>query len=75
MKETLFLVFNEKGFVSAKKRNPPLAGGEISVRLLVTVPSSWFNRAAAKAEVTLPELVEPDVDVVWDEVRDETVDF
>lgn len=75
MKDSVFLIVAKKGVVRMSKRAPVLKGGEVSIRLAVSVPDGWFNMAVPKADVSLPEPPFPEATVTWDEVRDESVDF
>ncbi|MCK9513694.1 MAG: hypothetical protein M0R28_21055 [Pigmentiphaga sp.] len=61
MKDTCILVFDKNGVVSMRKRSTELKAGEYAVRVKISVPDHYFERAIPTAEISIPEdyIIEP----------------
>lgn len=70
MRDTIFLVFDQRGVRKMNKKYlPALQSGEYMVQLNVRVPDEFFQRIIPTADLTIPEdyiIAAPPIDVRTD---------
>lgn len=69
MKDSVYLVMNSKGVRHMYKTRPRLKSGEYAVKVKVSVPDEFFNRAIPEATLEIPDgyMIEPPVDMEVEE--------
>lgn len=66
MKTTVYLVCNSRGVDRiTKKREPDLHGGEVAIKLTLTIPDKAFRTPFAEATLDVPEtsIILPTVEI------------
>ena len=65
MKDTCYLVIDERGVQALRKTRPDLSSGQVAIRLHVNVSDRFFHRAIPTAELTVPDdfVIEPMIEV------------
>ena len=54
MDSSCYLVLNDSGIVRMKKKLPALAGGEVAVKVTVSVDDSFFQKLIPEAVINVP---------------------